>query len=434
MAYYLAPASDEGAVEVVIAHFNDLGGHVRADRSGRGGIVKLTGAWRKLKSKHPDALLLVAGDMITGSALSTLTRGEGIFRLANKMDINAFAPGNHEFDHGVEQYLKLMEIARFPFVAANLRPMESLGKVTLADAPYVILDTAGIKVGVIGAAHPATHRLTFEKHTRGIEFLDAAQSMRKLVSKVDSEAQLIVALTHIGIESDRRLARKVRGIDIIIGGHSPGATYRPVRIGNTWITHAGEDGNYLGVLRIRLNPDTEKLNKVKGEMVSIGVRTPADPDMAAAVDAEEKKLPIRPDQVIARSAKHYDKNDDIAPWVAAIMKKHTGAELGLVNIGGIRADFEQGPVTYRDVYRTMPFDNRVVIVRLSGEELARWMKRGTLVPDRRFRPRPDKFYKVATMDFIVAQRRISKSRLRTLPLKVRDLMIKDLKRRGTLRL
>ncbi len=434
VAFHFRNVSSDGAVEVVIAHFNDLGGRIQANKKGRGGIIRLAGVWRRFQSKHPDAVLLGAGDMITGSALCTLTHGEGVFRLVDMMGMDAFAPGNHEFDHGVKQYLKFMEIAHFPFVAANLRPGKSLGKITLADAPYVILDAAGVKIGVIGLAHPATPFLTFRKNTRGVDFLKSAPSVRKLISEVDNKAQLVVALTHIGMNNDRKLARRVRGIDIIIGGHSPEATYRPVRVGKTWIAHAGDNGNFLGVVRVRLNPATEKVVKVKGNLLPVGSRTPPDPDMATAAAAEEEKLPIRPDEVIAEALGHYDKNEDLAPWIARLMKDYSGADVAMVNIGGVRADFEKGSITYRDVFRVMPFDNQVVVIRIHGKELARWIRKGNLITDRSFRPDRSRFYKVATMDFVVSKRRIPEGDLRTTQLKVRDLMIQNLKRRGTLRL
>jgi len=421
------------ATEVIIAHFNDLGGRIQPDNRGRGGLVKLAGAWRRFHSEHPNSILLMSGDLITGSALSTLTKGEGVFRLANRMGIAAFTPGNHEFDYGVERYLKFMNIARFPFVAANLKPAKSLTETKLADAPYIILTESGIKVGIIGIISEATPRMSYRKNTAGVVFADPIAELRKLVPKVEREAQLIVAMTHIGMEEDYKLARNVKGIDIIIGGHSYSPTLHPNRVRNTWIVNAGADGEFLGVVYIRLNPVTKQLIKVRSVLLPIDKNVLSDPEMAAAAQAEEAKLPVRLDEVIARTGRYMDKDADIAPWLAGLMKKYAGADVGLINEGGVRSDIEPGPITLRDVYRIMPFDDKIVVIRLPGAELAQWMKKENLIADRNFRPVPGRFYNIATSDFAAEYCPSRPPDMRYMPLNIRDLMINDLSSRGIIR-
>ncbi len=430
LALFRALSGNEGA-EVVIAHFNDLGGRVRADNEGRGGIIKLAGAWRKVQSRRPGALLLVAGDLITGSPLSTHTKGEGVFDLANGMGIDAFAPGNHEFDYGPEQYKKYMKIARFPFVAANISPFKKNAKnVKLADAPYVIIEAGKVKVGIIGAAHPATPWLTFPENTKGVNFEKPDKSFRKIVPEVDKKAHLVVALTHVGMKDDRKLARRVKGIDVIIGGHSWHATDRPEKVGGTWISHAGENGKFLGIVRVKVNPDTEEIIRVAGRTIPVGPNTSHDEEMARAVEAAENDLPLNPDEKLTRVGRKMEAEGDLAPWLAGIMKQYTGADAAVVNTGGIRSGFEEGPVTYRDVYRAMPFDNRVVVIPMSGKKLKGWMSGRELIFDRVFAPGASAAYRVATMDFIAMTRDIPKEKWKIYPLSVRALMIKELKTVG----
>ena len=433
LVFFIRTPVTGDATEVIIAHFNDLGGQIWPDRKGCGGLVKLAGAWRRFHSEHPNSILLVSGDLITGSSLSTLTRGEGVFRLANRMGFAAFTPGNHEFDYGVEQYLKFMSIARFPFVAANIKPAKNIKESKLSDAPYIILTESGIKVGVIGVISEATPRMTYRKNTAGVEFTDPTGELRNLVPKVKREAELVVAMTHIGMEEDYKLATNVKGIDIIIGGHSYSPTLHPNRVSNTWIVNAGADGEFLGVIYIRLNPVTKKLIKVRSELLPIDKNAQPDPEMAAAAQAEEAKLPVRLDAVIARAATYLDKDADIAPWLAALMKKYTGADVGLINEGGVRSGIEPGAITLRDVYRIMPFDDKIVIIRLPGVELAQWMKKENLIADRNFRPVSGRFYNIATSDFVAEYCPSRPPAMRYMPLNIRDLMINDLSSQGRIR-
>jgi len=428
---FLKSVSGGERAEVVIAHFNDLGGRVRADCEGKGGIVRLAGAWREVRSKYPDALLLVAGDLITGSPLSTLTGGEGIFKLADEMDIDAFAPGNHEFDYGPEQYEKYIEIARFPFVAANLSPFgKNPRNMKLADAPYVVVDAGEVKVGIIGAAHPATPWLTFPENTKGVRFESPEKSLGKLVPEVDGKAQLVVALTHIGMDDDRRLAREVKGVDLIIGGHSWHVSERPEKVNDTWISHACENGECLGLLRVSLEPRTERIIRVSGKMIPVGPGTAPDERMKKAADAAENALPLDPDEKIAAARRKINAKGDLAPWLAKIMRKYTGADTATVNAGGVRSGFCAGDITYRDVYRVMPFDNRVVTVSLSGVRLGEWMSGRDLVFDRVFIPDASETYRVATMDFVAMARDIPKKKWEIYPMSVRALMIRELKTVG----
>ena len=310
-AIVLKASSSADSVDIVIAHFNDLGGRVTLSRDGQGGVIRLAGEWRKIQKRHPEALLFVSGDLITGSPLSTLTKGEGVFRIANELGIDAFAPGNHEFDHGAEQYLRLKEIARFPFLAINMEFSQSREKIRMTDAPYMMFDVAGIKVGTVGAITPSTPFITFPENTRGVTFNKPSKTLRKIVEKVDRKAHLVVAITHLGMRDDRKLARKVRNIDLIVGGHSYDVTYRPVKVGKTRIVNAGGNGEYLGVVHVKINPATEKVLRVSGKMIPVGPDSPTDSGIETLARRMEQSLGVELDRSICFATKKWI---EIAMW------------------------------------------------------------------------------------------------------------------------
>lgn len=429
-------ATTEELLSVTIVHINDIHGHVGPGDDGVGGFPRIASTLHELREKDPNLIFLMSGDLITGSPLSSLTRGETIFRLANRLNITAFVPGNHEFDYGVSQYKTFMKIAEFPFIAANMRfdvpPLASQAVAPIADAPYIILNAGGTRIGVIGIAHPDTPWLTIPENTQGVTFEKPAPVLKSLVPKVWGEAQLIVALTHIGIEEDRKLAREVSGINLIIGGHSHDRLDTPEKIGNTWIAQAGHSGRFIGVINLKISKSSKQVVSLKGRLIHMGPDRPGDLGLASEIDAEEARLPIRPDAPIGRASRSLNSDADLAPWIASLMKKHMGADIGLVNKGGVRSDLRPGPITYRDIFNVMPFDNRVVLALIPGIRIQEWLDNDSIILDKPVKTDPNKIYRVGTMDFVASLHRIPPQNVHKTDTFVRDLMIEDIKSRGVL--
>lgn len=419
--------SSEAPYSITLLHFNDLSGNVRPLDDNSAGLARMATVIKEEKRRNPACLLLVSGDLITGSALSSLSRGEAIFRLANLLGIDAFAPGNHEFDYGVPQYMKFMKIADFPFLVAN---MEYEGRV-FADAPFVVFTVGGeARVGVIGLISKDTPWLTFKENVKGVVFSDPAGTANKFLPAMESQSHLIVALTHQGIEEDKKLAQAAEGIDVIVGGHSHDYLFKPVRIGKTWIVQAGEDGKYLGIVRVKLEKKSEKILAFDSELKKMGPDISEDSSVASAVQAEENALPVNINEQLAEVTKFMAKNEDVAKWVAKALKNYANADLGMVNIGGIRADLKPGPVTLADVFRVMPFDNYVVVAEINGEKIIKWLSENKIVLDRKIRIKKRDTYKVATMDFIAGIFRLSD--VKKMDVLVRDILVQDLKMRKKL--
>lgn len=417
----------EGLLSVTIVHVNDLHGRVDPGEDGVGGFSHIAAALKKLRQKDPNLIFLISGDLITGSPLSSLTKGEAIFRLANRLGVSAFVPGNHEFDYGVPQYKNFLKIANFPFIAANM----SIEDHTIpAHPPYIVLNAGDVKVGVIGIAHPDTPLLTLPENTRGIAFEDAAPTLRKIIPEVTKKAQLIVAITHIGLQDDRKLAREVGGINLILGGHSHDRLDAPEKIGNTWIAQTGHNARFLGVIYVKISKSSKKIVSLRGMLIRM--EGPSDHDMTAAIAAEEARLPFKLDQPIGRATAALDKDADLAPWIAGLLKKYTGAEIGMVNKGGVRENLRPGQITYRDIFDVMPFDNKAVLAFIPGDHIRRWLDNQAVILDRNVKIDPNKTYRVGTMDYVASLYRIAPEKVRKTDSLVRDIMIEEIKNRGVI--
>lgn len=419
--------SSEVTTSITLLHFNDLGGNVTPLEDDSAGLARIATLIKEEKNRNPACLLLVSGDLITGSALSSLTKGEAIFRLANLLGIDAFTPGNHEFDYGVPQYMKFMKIADFPFLTAN---MEYEGRV-FGDAPFVIFTVGGeARVGVIGLISKDTPWLTFKENTIGVVFSTPAEIANKFLPNMESQSHLIVALTHQGLEDDKKLALTAKGIDVIVGGHSHDYLFKPVRVENTWIVQAGEEGRYVGIVRIRIEKKSEKILNFHSELKKIDSNISEDADVSESVQSEERMSPVNINEPLGEVTKFMAKNKDVARWVAKALKDYAKADLGMVNIGGIRADLQPGPITLAHIFRVMPFDNYLVVVEIRGEMIIKWLGENKIVLDRRIKIKKNEIYKVATMDFVAGIFRLSNPK--NTGVLVQDVLVEDLKTRKKL--
>lgn len=419
--------SSEVPYSVTILHFNDLGGNVRPLNDDSAGLARMASLIKEEKRRNPATLLLVSGDLITGSALSSLSKGEAIFRLANLLGIDAFTPGNHEFDYGVPQFMKFMKIADFPFLCAN---MEHEGRL-FADAPFVILTMGSeTRVGIIGLISKETPWISLKENTQGLTFSDPVETANKFLPNLESQSHLIVALTHEGLEDDKKLASKVNGIDVIVGGHSHDYLFKPVRIKDTWIVQAGEEGRYLGIVHIKIEKKSEKILAFDSELKKIDSNIAEDSVVASAIQTEENSLPVNIHEQLGEVTKFMAKNEEVARWVAKALKEYAGADLGMVNIGGIRADLTPGPVTLADVFRVMPFDNYLVMTNIEGEKIIKWMSENKVIIDKKMRLKKKEIYKVATMDFVAGIFRLTD--VKNLNVLVQDVLVQDIKTRKKL--
>ena len=187
---------------------------------GRGGYVRLDQAVRAVRKDSPDALFLDAGDISQGTLFWTQHKERMPMALIDKMGYQAIIPGNHEFDQGWPTWLRLVDSLKTPVLSANIsfdpRPDSPAADKIL---PYAILERNGQKIGIVGLTTENTPATSAPGS--GISFNDAQKAMETAIADLTARnVRIIIALTHIGLENDRLLARSLNGVDIIVGGHS----------------------------------------------------------------------------------------------------------------------------------------------------------------------------------------------------------------------
>lgn len=380
-----------------ILHTNDIHGHLDSQKltvNGKtfeqGGMAILGGMIQKERALAPDrTLTLDGGDTGTGTLISALDHGASITKAMSIIGYDAQAIGNHDLDWGQDELAKRASEATFPLLAANLVEAAT-GQPPAYAKPYVVKDLGVARVGIIGLTYPSA---TIIKATsvKGLRFLPAVESVQRYLPEVRRQADVIVVLSHLGIEGgtakigggDVALAEAIPEIDVIIGAHDHIALRTPRVVGSTRVFQTGAYTENLGRVEVTVDPTTKKVAAVQQANVLLPVATGAAPPIpeVAALAAERRADADRYGKRVVGSARSSlaadrDMNAPLGNLVADALLdygRHAGwqSDLAFYNGAGIRAPLAVGDITYEKLAEVLPFQNTVVNVDLTGEQLLR---------------------------------------------------------------
>lgn len=372
--------------KLTLVYVNDVHGHIEPfTRSGAkeevGAFAKASVFIEELRKENPNVLLLAAGDMVHGTNVVTLFGGLPMVELMNHMRFDAMVLGNHEFNYGQEQLLKLADAAKFPFLGANVVRDDG----TLFCEDYAIFDVGGVKVGVFGLTTTDTPIVTHPKDVIGLKFLCPVITATKMVNALSGQVDMIVCLSHLGFDIDHALAHAVPGIDLIVGGHSHTLVAEPEVVGKTLIVQDYDWAEYVGVLDLEVADG--KIAAFDGKLVQITKDMPVPaPDSPVAVTVrnyetaltEKMAVKVGRTEVLldGERANVRTGTTNLANLITDAMLEATGADIVIANGGGIRASIKAGDITLGDIYTVLPFDNTLFAIELTGDKIVAALEHG----------------------------------------------------------
>ena len=215
---------------VTIFHTGDMHNRLTPEKAQR---------LRELKSSAENALLLDAGDAIWAGNVLYRPGGEPILKLMNLAGYDAMAMGNREFHFTRQGFRAKVGGAEFPLLCANIQA----GDPDIPVLPHTLFESGGIRVAVFGLCVPMITERTFGRHFSVYRFADPIKTAIEIVPELRRQADCVIALTHIGIDRDRRLAECVDGMDLIAGGHTHTELMEP---GSSPIVHSGWAARTVG--------------------------------------------------------------------------------------------------------------------------------------------------------------------------------------------
>ena len=344
-----------------------------------GGMVALEYFMRQEKAKWPNSLALDAGDFMTGTPLAKMdvngATGGAFVQMINMVGYDAMTIGNHEFDNGQENLHKLLNMLNLDIVSSNL----FVNGKPFVDKPYMIYKVNGVRIGVIGIMLKELFEMTALKNLDGIEVKDPVATAQKYIDEIDPKTDLIILLTHNGVDNDMELANQVHNADIIIGGHSHTRLPKPRKANNVLICQAGSYTRNLGRLTVDVQGDS-----VAGfdyELINTWADSVKDPnpELKALVDKYQSEIDSEYNRELATIKTAWISNSssesNLGDFITDAMRKESGADFALMNSGGIRKDLPAGPVTKLNIVEILPFQNIVETFPCTGEQVLQLIKR-----------------------------------------------------------
>lgn len=261
-----------------------------AARYGRmGGYAHLATLVGRIRAERPgQTLLLDGGDTIQGSATALATRGEDMVRAMNQLGVDVFTL-HWEFTYGIERVRELFgDRERRGLFAGDVVAFNvtEVGWDEPVFHPYTIRPVGGLRVGVIGQAFPYTPVAHPRRFVPGLTFGIREDRLQQLVNELrdDKRVDLVVLLSHNGVSVDAKLAARVRGLDVILGGHTHDALPRPIVVGRTLVVNSGAHGKFLSRLDLDVR-DRRVAGHRYGLLPVLSSALPPDPEMARLIDA-----------------------------------------------------------------------------------------------------------------------------------------------------
>jgi 5'-nucleotidase/UDP-sugar diphosphatase len=339
---------------LALLHFNDFHGQLESyndpgTMASVGGIARLAAAVEKVRAEDPrrPVLLLFAGDLLQGTVTSSLFLGVPNVVLFGKLGVDAAVMGNHELDYGQDAFRHLATLARFPFLSANV---QALPEPLPVKPDLVISKPGGPKVAILGLTTSELTTTTHPRNVGGVRVEDPLVVARRFTPSLHEKGDMLIVLSHMGIADDRKLAREIPDIDLIVGGHNHNLYAQPVMVGDVAIVQAGERGRWLG--RMDLACSRGHMVRTGYQMLSMDAAVPQDPAVAAevaSVAAEADKGLTREVgsakvELSARREEIRRRESAFGNWVADLAREITHADAALFNGGNFRASIPEGLV------------------------------------------------------------------------------------------
>ena len=397
-----APAAAETTLHIL--HINDLHSRIQPinrfdstcnaedDAAGEcfGGVARVATAINQMRAEleGENVIVLDAGDQFQGSLMYTTYKGEVEAEMMEAIGFDAMAVGNHEFDDGPEALAAFLDRVSFPVVSGNL-DLSASNLLNGRVADTLVLDVNGVQVGIVSAL--ASDTAETSSPGPNVVFGDEIASIQADVDALTAEGiGIIIALTHVGLPQDMRIAEAVTGLDLIVGGHShtylsssdedragpyPTWTQNPEGV-MVPIVQAYAYSKYLGHLEASFD-DAGNLIYAGGDTMVLDASVEPDAEIASRVAELAGPIEEAMAEVIGDAAEFIEGSRDVCRaeecpmgnLVADAMLDRTrdqGVQIVIQNGGGLRASIDGGEITMGEVLTVLPFQNTLATFQLTG--------------------------------------------------------------------
>ncbi|MBL4598116.1 MAG: 5'-nucleotidase C-terminal domain-containing protein [Rhizobiaceae bacterium] len=345
-----------------------------------------------------NVVVLSAGDMFQGSLFYTTYKGKATADFMNEMGFDAMVVGNHEFDDGPEGLAKFIDNTNFPTIGGNINAdFEPVLKGKIK--PYVIVEQGGQKIGIVGVTTTDTPEIS--SSGKNVSFTNIITYLQAIIPEMEAKgANKIIVLTHVGFSKDRQIAEQVKGVDVVVGGHSntllsnfakrAEGTYPAIIKGidgrDVPIVSAYAYSKYLGELNLTFN-DAGEVTASGGKAHLLDSYVTEDADFAKKVAELNGPIEAVKAQVVGSASDVIIGDRKICRVQECSMGnmvsdamlervQNQGITIALANSGGLRASIDAGEITMGEVLTVLPFQNTLSTFQITGAGITAALENG----------------------------------------------------------
>ncbi|MEZ5975517.1 MAG: bifunctional UDP-sugar hydrolase/5'-nucleotidase [Planctomycetota bacterium] len=384
-----APQTTPPLQHLIVLHTNDVHGQVlpltatwvkdQDPKPTVGGIERVARYIQKVRAEAAEqgaeVLVVDAGDWFQGTPEGGVEQGRAYLRLLQQVGYDAMCVGNHEFDHGVGVLLDHLRAVPLPAVLSNVR--EADGSFLAGTSPILTLQRAGLRVGILGLCTTETPSITHPSAST-LVWNDPAQTVAAFELEFADQVDWFLPLTHLGIETDQVLAEAHPELPLILGGHSHTLLPAGKNHGPVLICQTGSKGRGIGRVDVWVDPAKRAPVLLQAKVVDLfegELEGTAVPALSAACRAlvqqteAEMEIVVGQNPVALHRSGGLGQSSALGNWITDAMRLQGRGDCAMQNGGGIRADLDAGPVTVRDLFSVLPFENSLVTLTMTGAEI-----------------------------------------------------------------
>jgi len=366
------------------------------------GIAKIATLVKEARKNDPNLLLVDSGDTIQGTPLEYFhnkrnnTPPDPMMLAMSALHYDAMTVGNHEYNFGLKVLAKARSEAKFPWLSANTYNTQVKGDPSNYHTPYIIKEVNGVRVGILGLTTPGIPNWENKPNYEGLEFKETVSEAKKWVPILRAQGQvdLVAIAMHMGIEEDLRtgakspaqvtnenaavaIAREVPGVDVILMGH----THRDVPaliINGVLLAQANRWASHLARVDVYLEKPSDGRWRVlakQSRTIPVTEKTALDPEIARLGEAYDKETQDWLGRRIGESSAELTSPDcrfrdsAIIDLIQRAQLEAGKAEVSMAACFNPQARIPQGPVTVRDIAGLYEYENTLVTLELTGQQL-----------------------------------------------------------------
>lgn len=350
----------------------DLNGDGKREKVAMGGISHLATLYKELKKQNPNTIVVSAGDDLMNSYFHVF-RGKAILRMMSAAGYDLYVFGNHEFDKGSDVLAKALKGTKFITICSDLNVSASSLKGMCV--PNIIKEIDGVKVGIFSLMTENLMEETAEKKVklRGSNVKIA----REMIAALKKQgADVIVLVSHIGYKKDVALAKQVKGIDVIFGGHSHAYMKKIGHIGKTVIVNGGEQGSQVVKVDIPINTNNKaEHKKITMTKIPVSAKYAADTKVEKKLEGYKNKLPktivlgITKKEWIMDSKRNRKGESTVADMINDLLRRKYKVDIVMNNSGAFRGKkvYPAGNITNTMLKSIDEFGNYAFMMTMKGK-------------------------------------------------------------------